>query len=535
VKNLKMAALILDQLAGSGVKTLCLCPGARNSPFVSLLSKSRGFEIISFYDERSAGFFALGRSRRDQKPVAVLTTSGTAVSELLSPVVEAYYNDAALVVVSSDRPKRLRGTGAPQTIEQSRIFGKYVEKFWDMENCKDFFFQASFKKPLHINVCFDEPLLDGKISSKTFYPKKICKPAGDFEIFNLKKMKFDHCLVVVGGLRKDQRKVMASSLLKLEIPFFLESLSGLRHQTNLIEKRILSEKTVSKMIYDGDVRSVLRLGDVPLGRYWRDLDQMKLPVLSVSDKGFSGTDKSQIWIHSLLEDPLASLDLSPWDWSEWKWKDRKFYKNIKEKAEKFYFSEAGLIFEITKKIPKNHCIYIGNSLPIRLWDMMDQKHSEIFANRGVNGIDGQLSTAFGLCDFEKPMWVILGDLTTLYDFSGFWLTTYLLKKKAKVNLVVVNNYGGQIFSRLFQNPLFCNEHELSFENMARFWNWSYQKFEKKPCLNSCSLNFRSFQKKNSGEAKKLDKITLNFYELCVDREENEKFWREHDNQYKQCY
>ena len=146
MKNLEMAALILEQLAGQGVRTLCLCPGARNAAFVSLLSKSRGFEVISFYDERSAGFFALGRSRRDQRPVAVLTTSGTAVSELLSPVIEAYHNDVALVVVSSDRPRRLRGTGSPQTIEQSQIFGNYVEKSWDMERCDDFHFQASFKK-----------------------------------------------------------------------------------------------------------------------------------------------------------------------------------------------------------------------------------------------------------------------------------------------------------------------------------------------------------------------------------------------------
>ncbi len=525
MKNLEMATLVLEQLADCGIKTLCLCPGARNGPFVSLLSKSGGFEIISFYDERSAGFFALGRSRRDREPVAVLTTSGTAVSELLSSVIEAYHNNAALVVVSSDRPKRLRGTGAPQTIEQSQIFGKYVEKSWDMENCKNFHFQASFKKPLHINVCFDEPLLDGKIPSKTFYPKKICN-SGDTEVLSLKKTKLDHCLVVVGGLRRDQRKIVASSLLKLEIPFFLESLSGLRHQTDLMEKRILSEKTVSRMVCDGDVRSVLRLGDVPLGRYWRDLDQMKLPVLSVSDKEFSGTDKSQIGVHSLLKDPLIFFDPPPWDWFEWKKRDRKFYKNIKEKAEKSCFSEAGLIFEITKKIPTDHCVYIGNSLPIRLWDMMDQRHSEIFANRGVNGIDGQLSTAFGLCDFKKPMWIILGDLTTLYDFSGFWLTTYLIEKKAMVNLIVVNNHGGQIFSRLFQDPLFCNEHELSFKNMARFWNWSYQKFEKKTCLNS-GLGLELFQKKN--------KTSLNFYELCVDKKENESFWKEYDNQCKQCY
>ena len=530
MKNIEKATLILKQLADCGIKTLCLCPGGRNGAFVSLLSRSRGFEVISFYDERSAGFFALGRSRRDQRPVAVLTTSGTAVSELLSSVIEAYHNNVPLVVVSSDRPKRLRGTGAPQTIEQSQIFREYVEKSWDMENCDNFHLEASFKKPLHINICFDEPLLDRETPSVTFCPKEICN-SGGFEVFNMKKMKLDRCLVVVGGLKENQRPVIASSLLKLKVPFFLESLSGLRHRPNLAEKRIFSEKTVSRMIHKRDVQSVLRLGDIPLGRYWRDLDQMKIPVLSVSDKNFSGTDKSQIKIHSLLNDPLTSIDLSPWDWSDWQKKDQRFYKSVREKAEKFHFSEAGLIFEITKKIPEDHCIYIGNSLPIRLWDLFDQKHFRVFANRGVNGIDGQLSTAFGLCDFKKPMWIILGDLTTLYDFSGFWLTSYLIENKAMVNLIVVNNHGGRIFSRLFEDTLFCNEHELDFKKLAQFWSWFYERIGKNACLNQIGLDFQLFGKKldeNLEKMKKSNQKILNFYELCIDGEENENFWKEYD-------
>ncbi len=532
MKNLEMAALVLEQLASRGVETLCLCPGSRNGAFVSLLSKSRGFEIISFYDERSAGFFALGRARRDQKPAAVLTTSGTAVSELLSSVIEAYYNNVALVVVSSDRPKRLRGTGAPQTIDQSQIFKNHVEKSWDVEVGDEFHFQASFKKPLHINICFDEPLLDGKVPSMVFYPGKVCHSIHS-EVCKIKNFEFDHCLVVVGGLKEPQRQVVASSLLKWEVPFFPESLSGLKSRTELMEKRILGgEKTVSRMIHSGDVRSVLRLGDVPLGRYWRDLDRMEIPVLSISDKNFSGTGKSQIYVHSLLSDPLASIEPLPWDWSGWREKDREIYAKTKEKAENFHFSEAGLIFEITKKIPEDHPVYLGNSLPVRLWDLMDQKHPLVFASRGVNGIDGQLSTALGLHDFKKPIWIILGDITTLYDFSGFWLTPYLIEKKARVNLIVVNNHGGQIFKRLFHDPLFCNKHKLDFGELARFWNWSYQKIEKKTHSNRLDMDFLFFQGRKPGEDSKEKNESrsdsLNFYELSIDEDENEGFWKEYD-------
>lgn len=527
--NLDKAILILEQLAYCGVRTICLCPGARNGVFISLLSKGRGFEIISFYDERSAGFFALGRSRRDQRPVAVLTTSGTAVSELLSPVIEAYHSDVSLVVVSSDRPKRLRGTGAPQTIDQSGIFKGYVEKSWDMENCDDFHLQASLKKPVHINVCFDEPLLDKETPSITFCPKEVYN-SDRFEISDLKKIIFNRCLVVVGGLKESQRPAISASLLNLKVPFFLESLSGLRHRGDLFEKRIFSEKIVCQMICSGAVKSVLRLGDVPLGRYWRDLDQLNIPVLSISDKNFSGTDKSQIYVHSLLSNPLTSIGTPPWDWSDWKRKDRVFYNSVMENTKKFPFSEAGFIFKMIKKIPKDHVVYIGNSLPIRLWDLLDQDHFKIFANRGVNGIDGQVSTAFGLCDFKNPMWIILGDLTTLYDFSGFWLTSYLIEKKAMMNLIVINNHGGKIFSRLFQNPLFYNEHKMDFEKFALFWDWSYEKIEKKTGFNQ-ALGFGHFPvdfEGSSGKLKKSNRRSFNFYELCIDSAEDESFWEEYD-------
>ena len=524
--NIKKASLILEQLADWGVDTLCLCPGARNAPFVSLLSKSRGFEVLSFFDERSAGFFALGRSRRDQKPSAVLVTSGTGVSELLSSVIEAYYSETCLVVVSSDRPKRLRKTGAPQTIDQSVIFKNYIEKSLDLENFENFHIQSELKKPIHINICFEEPLVDEKICQKKFFPRQVSidgeknqscfkshTSSEEKSLKNTEKSLLKNCLVVVGALKESQRPAVTGSLLNLKVPIFIESLSGLRVQKKLKEKCLFSgDKILSKMIQSGEVQSILRIGDVPLGRYWRDLDQKNLPIMSLSDKNFPGTDKSEIQIHSLLEDPLNSFYLPPWNWSHWKKRDRQIYGKVQEKARNLPFSEAGLVFELTKQIPTDHSVYLGNSLPVRLWDLVSQKHSFLFANRGANGIDGQLSTALGLHDLKSPLWIILGDLTTLYDFSGFWLTNYLVEKKVCVNLIVINNCGGRIFSRLFDESLFCNRHQLNFQKMAEFWNWSYKKPETKGFLNL-----------SEGKSK-----GLNFYELCVDENDNKNFWKLYD-------
>jgi 2-succinyl-5-enolpyruvyl-6-hydroxy-3-cyclohexene-1-carboxylate synthase len=106
--------------------------------------------LFSFFDERSAAFFAIGRSKLHGAPVAVVTTSGTAVAELLPATIEAYYSGIPLILITADRPARFRGTGAPQSIEQVGIFGPYASTSLET---------WSRNAPLHLNVEFDEPLL----------------------------------------------------------------------------------------------------------------------------------------------------------------------------------------------------------------------------------------------------------------------------------------------------------------------------------------------------------------------------------------
>ena len=150
-------------------------------------------------------------------------------------------------------------------------------------------------------------------------------------------------------------------------------------------------------------------------------------------------------------------------------------------------------------------VFLGNSLPIRMWGMVDQGYVPSRASRGVNGIDGQVSTAMGLIRPMSKNWIILGDLTTLYDFSGFWMTDYLRKIEAQVNFVVINNRGGQIFSRMFESSLFINNHNISFEHIAKTWGWTYFKNP-------------SFEESDFGPS-------LNFIEINPDPEQTEAFWK----------
>jgi len=121
MRNVDVARRLIGEVRALGVDDFCVCSGSRNAPLIAVMDRA-----YSFVDERSAGFFAVGRAKRDHKPVAVITTSGTAVAELLPAAVEAYYSGLPLVLITADRPARYRGTGAPQAIEQESIFGVYA-------------------------------------------------------------------------------------------------------------------------------------------------------------------------------------------------------------------------------------------------------------------------------------------------------------------------------------------------------------------------------------------------------------------------
>ena len=159
--NTDLSRMVYSVLKQAGTEHLVVCAGARNAPLVLNLENLPGFKIFQFFEERSAAFFALGLMRASGKPVAVLTTSGTAAAELLPAVIEAHYQGLPLILVTADRPKAYRGTGSPQTIQQPGLYSTYVENVYDLDvhsgNCT---FKWSLKKPLHLNVAFDEPLID---------------------------------------------------------------------------------------------------------------------------------------------------------------------------------------------------------------------------------------------------------------------------------------------------------------------------------------------------------------------------------------
>ena len=489
--NIHYCFQLLQRLAQNGVRTFCVCPSARNAPLAEVLFQSKNMDVLQFFDERSAAFFALGRSKRDQESVAVVTTSGTAVCELYPALVEAYYSNASLIYVTADRPLEYKDTGAPQCIHQVNIFSQYVQKEWDIS-----IHQANVLKSIswnphqsvHINVRLDEPLIDSNISlcSKKIQPalsknqpplKKITSEESQQIHAFFKQSKYP--VILLSELPFTMKDKMESFLLSLKLPIYAEPLSQLR-ESSVLKKWILKsgENIFSKSLERKWIDGVIRIGGVPVTRFWRDLNNMDLPVLSFSPFSFSGLKNrpSACTLNALWDaDFLSTTHHS----ALFTWDQEQYQKNIVEYLQKNTFSEYTWIHYLSQKIPSSSHIFLGNSLPIREWDQWatrENKNRLYSANRGANGIDGLLSSFFGLCSTARPNYCILGDLSTLYDLSAPWILNQI--KNMEIHIIVVNNFGGQIFKNKFDNPRFLNRHHIQFKDWSRMWSMHYQ------CLNN---------------------------------------------------
>ena len=228
---------------------------------------------------------------------------------------------------------------------------------------------------------------------------------------------------------------------------------------------------------------VLRIGGVPTVRIWRDLDEAESPVdvLSLSTLPFSGLSRGELLCTSIEETvrgcQVQALDSMGTLHSQ----DRKGAAVLVDLLEEEPTSEPALVMGLSRLIPDRSKVYIGNSLPIREWDLAAsfERCFHVEANRGVNGIDGQLSTFLGLADVRCENWALIGDLTALYDLSAPWALR-ARESELKVRIVVMNNGGGKIFNRIFDNALFENAHDLEFENWAKMWRLGYQRWEQIP-------------------------------------------------------
>lgn len=497
--NITMSRDIVTQLHEAGVGDIVLCAGARNSPLVMVLSQMAGIELHSFAEERVAAFFALGIARRKGQPVAVLTTSGTAACELLPAVVEAWHTGVPLVLVTADRPRRLRGTGAPQAIDQTGLFAKFVQLEFDLEGGEMFSLRGwNRRSPAHVNVCFDEPLIDEAIEPFTLDPASSHPSFAGLSTFASSAGVAPASLllgnflrgegplaVVVGTLEtREEREAVVTFLLKLNAPVYLESTSGLRERRELLPLALRSgDRILSWGIQRGLVKRGLRIGGVPTARVWRDFDNTSssVEVMSLTALPFAGLSRGQ-----MVCAPIAPvLDACQWPGCEVAGAllvhDRGFAAELAALLEAEPTAEPAMVYRLSCLRPDDAVMYVGNSLPIREWDLAASYERPVAteANRGVNGIDGQIATFLGIARGDaSENWAMIGDLTALYDLAAPWALA--TRPGVRARIVIVNNGGGKIFSRIFRSDLFTNRHNLDFEPWARFWKLGYRRWARVP-------------------------------------------------------
>ncbi len=475
--NVERAGEAIARVRALGVREFCVCAGSRNSPLLAVLGASDA-RLFSFVDERSAAFFALGRIKQHRRPVAVVTTSGTAVAELLPATVEAFYSDAPLILMTADRPARYRGTGAPQCIDQEGIFGTFAATDPDAWNGT---------MPLHINLEFDEPLIDGKpifvFGFSILDSEPTRRPPNPKS--KIQNPKFERPLLILAALPPEDRERVREYALTLNAPVYAEALSGLREDAALEHLHI---KSGERMIHAGSFDGVIRIGGVPTLRFWRDLDESKreLPVVSFSNVRFTGLSRGDVHPLAALPRPKASA------------RDEEFFDRDAAIAAKIGRildaepdSEPAIFRELSREVPPGSRIYLGNSLPIREWDLFasrDPRGFEYEGNRGANGIDGQLSTFLGWCANDRENFAVAGDLTALYDMNAPWIVPQL-DAGTRFRIVVVNNGGGKIFSRVaslksmdgdVRRRIVENQHSLRFGPWAAMWNLEDQIIERIP-------------------------------------------------------
>lgn len=511
-QNIERAQKILQWFESLGVTDICICPGGRNAPFVLALANHPHFKVVSAFDERSAGFFAFGRAYSQRAPAVVITTSGTAAAELLPSVIESCYSSAPLIVVTADRPQSLRGSGSPQVIDQYRLFGNYVETCVDIDWNTPWTPPVwSQKQPLHINISFDEPLIDGELKHLAPLVQRT-KPL--LPEFDLKKFKESFTqfasqsavpLMVIGPLHMSEMSSVQKIAASWPGVIYAEAASGLR-EVALNNRLCAGEKFLSQLMKDNKLSGVLRVGGVPTLKLWRELESAKIPVVSLSARPYAGMARGELiytdlcLISDVTFDIVVPVDILR-DITK---TDQSIGEKQKLLLKKYPKSEPALLRSLSEKIPALEKIYVGNSLPIREWDAFASlKHSHhLLVNRGANGIDGQIVSALGMCGTADNLSVIVGDLTALYDATALWF-----KEQVKeLRVFVINNNGGRIFERLFSHPSFYNTHAVNFAAWAQMWNMEHVK------LTTANNELH-------GPA---------IYEVVPDAAETQAFWSEHD-------
>jgi 2-succinyl-5-enolpyruvyl-6-hydroxy-3-cyclohexene-1-carboxylate synthase len=483
---------LVDELARAGVRNVCVCPGSRSTPLALMVARHPDLRVWMHVDERSAGFFALGMAKARREPVALICTSGTAAANFLPAVVEASLSRVPLVVLTADRPHELRDNGAPQAIDQIRLYGGFTRWFADLalpeaDPAMLRYVRATVARavgtataapagPVHLNCPFREPLVpiapaEAPPALRAEGSAYISVVAGRREPPAEAAARLRAALdparrgLIICGPQDDPALPAAVAALAagLGYPLLADPLSGLR--------RGPAYGPLTLGAYDAFLRDpafvaghapevVLRFGAMPVSKaVLLYLQQYPDAVQMVVDPAPGWNEPTNLAAEMIYADPaLLCATLTPaappaeTAWSrDWQDAERRARAVLERKLDGMREPFEGKVFaELGRLLPADATLYVGNSMPVRDLDTFmpaGDRPLRILANRGANGIDGVVSSALGAAGVGGPLALVIGDLSFYHDLNGL-----LAARAHRLNatIIVLNNDGGGIFSFLPQ-------------------------------------------------------------------------------------
>ncbi len=482
------------ELVAAGLRDAVVCPGSRSLPMALALRANPAIRVLTHVDERAGAFLALGLAKAARRPVAVLGTSGTAVVNFAPAVVEAHHGRVPLVVLTADRPPELRDRGSAQTIDQDHLYGRAAKWFaelpvpdgsWPESHARDVAARAMViaaaapAGPVQINLPFRAPLLpDGPLTpgpGDRTTPQVLSHVGVDMPDRTARDALVglvaasDRPLVVVGPLdRPDAPAAIARLAVAIGAPILADGLSGMRagaHDRSGLVARgdlvIRSEAFCRTHAPD----LVIRFGAAPTAASTLAfLEAVDAPRLTIDDAGWE--DPVLRGGTFVRADPVAVADALthalthafPHRSVGTVWRDT--WRGAGERADAVVRAglamfdepfEGGVFAELEGQLPPDTRVVVSSSMPVRDLDTFlvgGATALRCFSNRGVNGIDGVVSTALGVAaEAGGPVLAVVGDVAFLHDLNAL-VGARLNRLSATV--VVIDNDGGGIFSFLPQ-------------------------------------------------------------------------------------
>ncbi|HIC81372.1 MAG TPA: 2-succinyl-5-enolpyruvyl-6-hydroxy-3-cyclohexene-1-carboxylic-acid synthase [Kiloniellaceae bacterium] len=483
--NLQQARALINRLIGAGVRHAVISPGSRSTPLVMACEERPELRIWVQVDERCAAFFALGLARASSMPAILVATSGSAPAHWYPAVIEAAQAHVPMILLSADRPPELHHCGANQTTDQQGLFGPHLRAFYDagpptVDTARIAALGSLAAErslwpdpgPVQINLPFREPLVPDEpgpfipsLSTAAAPPPPGVEFTGEEAAEIVRALDGQRVALVCGpnSFGQDFAEGITRLAQALETPILADPLSGLRFGGH-DQRRVLCR--YDAFLRDPAVRStpaeiILRFGAAPVSRTLLEWLE-KHPAEQWLVHPFPDRpDPLHRVTRVIRAHPVAfcrklaagRLGAAEPGWFDplREWEARAAEAAVLTTDERPF--EGRLIEQLLEEAPPQTILFSGNSMPVRQFDTWSgclDKPLRLIANRGVSGIDGNVSTLLGLAaGSDRPAIGLIGDLAFYHDMNGLLAA----RQQMDAVLIVINNGGGGIFGYLPQAGL----------------------------------------------------------------------------------